>query len=86
MISDKKFLGFDFPPKMESFKPRQKKHYEHLAIVVSESQPDYAYVLKFSNDKKAKNHVRSALESESTIAAKYEKKELPVSTEEGIIL
>lgn len=38
MISDKKFFGFDFPPKMESFKPKVKKKYEHHILVSSKDR------------------------------------------------
>ena len=85
MISDNQFLGFKWPPKMSSFTPKKRKHYEHLAVMVLNSDPDVAYVLKFSSEKKARYHVRSVNESNNAIA-EYDKNELPDITEEGFIL
>jgi hypothetical protein len=71
---------------MASWQPKKKKHYEHRVIITSQSNPEYAYVLKFSNDRKAKNHVKSAKEADNIIAIEYEKRVIPEITEEGVIL
>lgn len=82
-ISDKELFRFNWPPKMPSLKPKERKKYEHWAVVVSQSDPDIAYMLQFTSEKKARDHVRSALEANNKVVAKYEKRELPVVTEEG---
>lgn len=85
MISDKKFLGFEWPPRMASFKPKQKKHYQHNIIVTSLHNPEVGYVLNFTSETKAKAHKKTGGEALNAVTMEYEKKEIPTTVEEGFI-
>lgn len=84
MISDKKLLDFEWPPKMLSFKPKVKKQYRHDVTVLSSANAEYAYTLSFSSEKKANNFIHAAKQSANKPVVEYEKKELPNTTEEGL--
>lgn len=85
LISDNTFLSFKWPPKMPSFKPREKKRYKHEVAVVSDSNPEYAYVLQFTSEKKARTFLNNAKEATNIVAVEYTRKELK-NMEEGFIV
>lgn len=86
MITDKEFFGFTWPPKMPSFKPKQKKQYRHEVTVTSSHDAEYAYTLYFTSEAKARAFKRAAEQSTNNVLTEYEKKEQPVMNEEGVIL
>lgn len=86
MISDKKLINFEWPPKMPSFKPKVKKQYKHTVTVLSSNVAEFAYDLTFTSEKAARTFKKAVEQSTNKPIVEYERQEVPVSTEEGIIL
>lgn len=85
VISDKKFFGFDWPPKMPSYPFKSRRKFKHQVIVTSKSNPDWAEVYLYSNEKDAylaKSILTKAMNSISVI---YERKEIPNMDDKGYI-
>lgn len=75
-----------FPPDLPGIKPKQKKHYRHTVTVLSSTVAEYAYDLSFTSEKTARAFKRLAEQSTNKPTVEYERVEIPVTTEEGVIL
>jgi len=84
-ISDKKFLGYNWPPRMPSYKPKQKRKYKHEVLVVSRTDPDRADVYQFTNEPDARSARNSLRKATNNISVEYEQKEVPQVGEKGYI-
>ena len=84
VISDMKFLEFEWPPKMPSFSFKKKPEYIH-SVLVSSNEHDAVFVLNFTSEKKAREYKRSAEKATNNITTGYERKEAPVFNDLGLI-
>lgn len=75
---------FKWPPTWPHIQPKVKKHYRHEVTVASSENADYAYILYFTSEKKAKEFKRAAEQSTNNPSTEYQKKELPTFNEERI--
>jgi len=82
----KKNKVFKWPPELPSIQPKQKKHYKHTVTVLSSNVAEYAYDLSFTNEKTARAFKRLAEQATNKPTVEYERVEVPVTTEEGVIL
>lgn len=84
LISDKDFFNFDWPPKFIT-RPKQKKKYSHSVSVVYKSDTDTCYVFTFKGEKKAKSTRDLLREATNVAGAEYERKEVPIFNDLGLI-
>ncbi len=71
---------------MASFKPKQHKKYKHSVLIGSKKDPDLDLEISFKNEKTAKATVALLRQAVNNLDVVYEKSELPVTNDEGIIL
>lgn len=77
MISEKKFLGYGWPPKMPSYQfKKENKKYQHEVVFIGSNDPETGFVLHFPSEKKARNAVKSMKESTNILEVGYEKQEI----------
>lgn len=84
-ISDKDLLSFEWPPRMLSFKPKQKKRYKHIVTVAYKNDPETGYEYHFTSDKKARNTETDMIEATNVEWVAYDKKEI-IRDEEGYVV
>jgi hypothetical protein len=73
MISTKDLLKFEWPPKMPSYSPKERKRYKHIVVVTSVVNPKVYNRLEFTSEKKARSAMRGILDSTNVdIVADYE--------------
>lgn len=85
-ITNKNLLGFKWPPRMASWKPKQKRKYKHEVLVVSRTDPDRADVYQFTNEPDARSARNSLRKATNNISVEYEKREIPIAGDKGFIL
>src|ERR1051326_8592513 len=76
MISENKFLGFGWPPKVPSYDFKQRPRYQHEVIYIGKNDPETAFVLIYPSEKKARAAVKCLREAANILQAGYERKEL----------